>query len=150
MPNPNPIMKFSAEYQPAGRGISYRNRLVEALRRCGLGEEEFLDAFIRTSIELAESNPAQGVMMLKEIFARISPIQKTLSPPVEFDYDQGGTPAQQIDNVISAVSKGEIPIDVAAQVVAMIKIGIDVREVTELAERLERLEALIAEQSAKD
>lgn len=146
MANNNPIMKFSAEYQPAGRGLSYRNRLVEALKRCGLGEEEFLDAFIRTSIRMAEENPAQGVQMLKEIFLRISPVQKAMSPPVEFTYKKDSTPVEQIEDVIHAVSNGELPIDVASQVVSMIKIGLDVKELTELAERLERLERLMEQQ----
>lgn len=143
MANNNPIMKFSAEYQPASRGLSYRTRLIEALKRCGLGEEEFLDAFIRTAIQMAEQNPAQGVQMLKEIFLRISPVQKPMSPPVEFKYRKDSTPVEQIEDVIHAVSNGELPIDVASQVVSMIKIGLDVKELTELAERLERLERLM-------
>jgi len=147
MANPNPIMKFSAEYQPAGRGLSYRNRLIEALKRCGMGEEEFLDAFIRTSIRMVEENPTQGVQMLKEIFLRISPMQKTMAPPVEFKYQKGATPVQQIEDVIQSVSLGELPIDVASQVVSMIKVGLDVKELTELAERLEKLERLMEQQN---
>lgn len=143
MANPNPVAKFSSEYQPASRGINYRSRLIEALKRCGMGEEEFLDAFIKTSIDMSEKNPAQGIQMLKEIFMRISPVQKSMSPPVEFKYKKGSTPVEQIDDVIHAVSQGELPIDVAAQVVAMIKTGLDVKEITELAERLERLEKLM-------
>ena len=104
MANPNPVMKFSSEYQPAGRGLSYRNRLIEALKRCGLGEEEFLDAFIRTSIRMTEENPTQGVQMLKEIFLRISPVQKSMAPPVNFKYRKDATPVEQIEDVIQSVS----------------------------------------------
>ena len=148
MANPNPVMKFSSEYQPAGRGLSYRNRLIEALKRCGLGEEEFLDAFIRTSIRMTEENPTQGVQMLKEIFLRISPVQKSMAPPVNFKYRKDATPVEQIEDVIQSVSSGELPIDVASQVVSMIKIGLDVKELTELAARLERLEKLLEQQNA--
>lgn len=149
MANNNPVMKFSAEYQPASRGLSYRNRLIEALKRCGLGEEEFLDAFIKTAVQMSEENPAQGVQMLKEIFLRISPVQKPMAPPVEFKYCKKSTPVEQIEDVIQAVSNGELPIDVASQVVSMIKIGLDVKELTELAVRLERLEKLLEEPQAK-
>lgn len=148
MANNNPVMKFSAEYQPASRGLNYRNRLIEALKRCGMGEEEFLDAFIRTAIKMTEENPSQGVQMLKEIFLRISPVQKPMAPPVEFKYRKNSTPVEQIEDVIYAVSNGELPIDVASQVVSMIKTGLDVKELTELAERLERLEKLLEDKNA--
>lgn len=97
---------------------------------------------------MAEENPAQGVQMLKEIFLRISPVQKPMSPPVEFKYRKDCTPVEQIEDVIQAVSAGELPIDVASQVVSMIKIGLDVKELTELAERLERLERMMEEKNA--
>lgn len=146
MANPNPVTKFSAEYQPASRGLNYRTRLIEALKRCGMGEEEFLDAFIHTSIKMSNENPAQGVQMLREIFLRISPVQKAMAAPVEFKYNKKSTPVEQIDEVILAVSKGQLPIDVATQVVGMIKTGLDVKELTELAERLERLERMMEQQ----
>lgn len=97
---------------------------------------------------MSEENPAQGVQMLKEIFLRISPVQKALAPPVEFKYNKSSTPVEQIEDVISAVSSGELPIDVASQVVAMIKVGLDVKELTELAERLDKLEAALEAMNA--
>ena len=48
---------------------------------------------------------------------------------------------------IQSVSSGELPIDVASQVVSMIKVGLDVKELTELAARLERLEKLLEQQN---
>ena len=87
--------------------------------------EEFLDAFIRTSIRMTEENPTQGVQMLEgNIPLRISPVQQSMAPPVNFKYRKDATPVEQIEDVIQSVSSGELPIDVASQVVSMIRVGL--------------------------
>ena len=69
--------------------------------------------------------------------------------PVEFDFPDGGSHADKIDAILSAVASGLISPDVAVMISGVVKTALDVRETTELVERMERLEALINAQAAK-
>ena len=68
-------------------------------------------------------------------------------PTYEFPFAINDTPADKIEKLIQEVSEGSMPADIASMIVAMIKIGVDVRETTDLVLRLERLEQLLAEKS---
>ncbi|UCS82875.1 coil containing protein [Yersinia phage vB_YenS_P400] len=132
------MAKFSSDNQPEQRrGRDRRKLIVEALERAGLDEEAFYDKVI----EIAVTNADTG--MMRELLIRFNPIPKPVAPQIKFSFPDGGTPVEKIDAIIRGVADGEIPTDLGKQITDMIKTGLDVLEVTELAVRLENLERLL-------
>jgi len=144
MANPNPKHKFSSDNQPAPRGKSYRTVLLEALRSANNPMNEV--EFVKFYIDQAMSDKDTG--MLREIFLRLNPIPKPVAPPVEFDFPADGSPVEKMDAIIKGVSTGAVPADIGKMMADIIKSGLDIQEVTELATRLERLEKLLEERNA--
>lgn len=146
MANPNPKHKFTSTNQPC-KTKSYRTRLIEALKAANdpMTETEFLTYYIN---EAMSSEPAQAVAMLREIFLRINPVPKPVSPTVDFDFPANGTPVEKINAIANGIASGVVPVDVGKQMAEIIKTGLDVQEVTELAARLERLEKLLEQKQA--
>lgn len=146
MANPNPKHKFSSTNQPPPRGKSYRTVLLEALRAANtpMNEIEFVTYYINRAMTCED---AQATGMLREIFLRLNPIPKPVAPPVEFDFPADGTPVQKMDAIIKGVSTGVVPADIGKMMADILKAGLDIEEVTELAARLERLEKLLEAQN---
>lgn len=132
---------FGSDNQPTKRrGKSYATLLVEALKRAGESEEQFLDRAVNHALE-------GDMMIFREILVRLSPVPKATYPNFTVDIRPEDSPADKLDKIIAAVANAEIPADVAAQMAQLIKAAIEVREVTELVQRLERLEQLLAERA---
>ena len=142
MANPNPKHKFSSTNQPPAKARTYRNVLLEALKKSNkpMSEVEFVTYYVN---EAMESEPVQASAMLREIFLRINPVPKPVAPPVEFEFPSNGSALDKVNAIISGVASGLIPTDLGKSMVDMIKVGLDVLEVTELAVRLEKLERLL-------
>lgn len=147
MANPNPKHKFSSANQPPPRGKSYRTVLLEALKASSkpMSEIEFVTHYINKALS---ADDAQAAGMLREIFLRLNPIPKPVAPPIEFDFPSDGTPVQKMDAIITGVSIGAVPADIGKMMADIIKAGLDIEEVTELAARLERLEKLLEDKNA--
>lgn len=129
---------FSSENQPPNkRGKDKRKLLVEALERKGYTEETLYD----TIVEMAITD--RDTAMMKELIVRFSPLPKPVAPLFEVDFPDDGTPVDKIDAVIRGIANGIIPADIGKMFAEVIKTGLDVAEVTELAQRLERLERLL-------
>lgn len=134
---------FSSENQPPNkRGKDKRKLLVEALERKGYTEETLYD----TIVEMAITD--RDTAMMKELIVRFSPLPKPVAPVFEVDFPDDGTPVEKIDAVIRGIANGIIPADIGKMFAEVIKTGLDVQEVTELAVRLERLEKLLEQQNA--
>lgn len=116
--------------------------LLEALRACNnpMGEIEFVTYYIDQAMKEGDAG------MLREIFLRLNPIPKPVAPPIEFDFPADGTPVQKMDAIIKGVSTGVVPADIGKMMADIIKSGLDIQEITELAARLERLEKLLEQQ----
>ena len=144
MANPNPKHKFSSANQPPPRGKSYRTVLIEALKASAqpMSEIEFVTHYIDQAMNSGDTG------MLREIFLRLNPIPKPVAPPIEFDFPADGTPVQKMDAIIKGVSTGVVPADIGKMMADILKAGLDIEEVTELAARLERLEKLLEAQNA--
>lgn len=133
---------FSSENQPPNkRGKDKRKLLVEALERKGYTEETLYD----TIVEMAITD--RDTAMMKELIVRFSPLPKPVAPVFEVDFPDDGTPVEKIDAVIRGIASGIIPADIGKMFAEVIKTGLDVQEVTELAQRLERLEKLLEQQN---
>lgn len=132
---------FSSENQPPNkRGKDKRKLLVEALERKGYTEETLYDTIVEMAIT------ERDTAMMKELIVRFSPLPKPVAPVFEVDFPDDGTPVEKIDAVIRGIANGIIPADIGKMFAEVIKTGLDVQEVTELAQRLERLEKLLEQQ----
>ena len=133
---------FSSENQPPNkRGKDKRKLLIEALERKGFTEETLYDTIVDMAINQRDT------AMMKELIVRFSPLPKPVAPVFEVDFPDDGTPVEKIDAVIRGIASGIIPADIGKMFAEVIKTGLDVAEVTELAARLERLEKLLEQHS---
>lgn len=133
---------FNSENQPKNRrGKDKRQLLIAALERQGLSEEALYDKIV--SMAVIEGDSA----MMKELIVRFSPLPKPVAPTFEVDFPDEGTAVEKIDAVIRGIATGVIPADLGKTFAEVVRVGLDVREVTELAARLERLEQLLESQS---
>lgn len=133
---------FSSENQPPNkRGKDKRKLLIEALERKGFTEETLYDTIVDMAINQRDT------AMMKELIVRFSPLPKPVAPVFEVDFPDDGTPVERIDAVIRGIASGIIPADIGKMFAEVIKTGLDVAEVTELAARLERLEKLLEQQN---
>jgi hypothetical protein len=140
---------FSKDNQPNGhlrgkRGPEKRTLILDAIRRAlpealdGVdAEAAFYDVMVRRALNLHDKDSGQ---LLKELFSRLAPSDKSTLPAIEFPFREGGSPAEKIEDVQSAVAAGILPVDMGNTMVSMIVAGIKVFEVTEMAERLARIE----------
>lgn len=142
---------FSAENQPKNRGRKpgpdKRTMILDSIRRLvpedkqGVDAEQFFyDLLVGRALNFRDKDSAQ---LLKELYARLAPQDKTTLPTIEFDMREDGTPSQKIDDIQKAVADGVLPVDMANTMVSMIVAGIKVFEVTEMAERLARIEEML-------
>lgn len=135
---------FSSENQPPNkRGKDKRKLLIEALERKGFTEETLYDTIVDMAINQRDT------AMMKELIVRFSPLPKPVAPVFEVDFPDEGTPVEKIDAVIRGIASGIIPADIGKMFAEVIKTGLDVAEVTELAARLERLEKLLEQQQSQ-
>lgn len=138
------ITQFTKDNQPSGRpgrGVGWRRKILEAFERAGKTEDEFIEYIIARAFDKADDLSPR---MLELLVNRLAPLNRSVFPLYKVEIPADATPADRIDAIINAVAKEELPADVANMLVAMIKVGMDVREVTELSERLAALEQLIA------
>lgn len=132
---------FNSENQPKNRrGRDKRQLLIAALERQGFSEDDLYDKIVNMAVREGDS------AMMKELIVRFSPLPKPVAPTFEVDFPDEGTAVEKIDAVIRGIATGVIPADLGKTFAEVVRVGLDVREVTELAARLERLEKLLEEQ----
>jgi len=144
------ITTFGKDHQPKNRTPrtgrpGWRRLILEALEQEGYSEKDFVKALVSKAFDKGDQH---SINVLIELVKRLDPIAKAHWPHVEFDFDVNATPVQKIDSVMVKVAAGEIPPDVGAMLVEMIKTGVIVMESTELAERLANIERMLQEQEA--
>ncbi len=131
---------FNSENQPKkrkGRGKSERTKILEAMERAGQTEEGFYDLLMKKAF-----NPEDN-FTFKELLNRISPIPKAVAPLIKFDFDTNLNLEGQANQILSAMSKSEIPPDIGNSIIDGIYKIIKVKEVTDIDERLKKMEAEI-------
>ena len=137
---------FTSEYQPEKkpRGKGWRTKILEALQEEGKTEEDFIRYVLSRAFN--PDDPLSG-KLLELVINRLSPMQKAVMPTYAFKWEDGLTPAQKVDRIIDAVANEELPADVAALLVGVIKDGLAILESTELVIRLEKLEQLLQDRA---
>lgn len=141
MPSKNPATQFSKDRQPARRrGKDVKTKMLEAIKKeTGQSEAAFYQSIAKKAITNGD------VVLMKELLMRVAPVAKPVAPDVRFDFPEDGSPVQQVDAIMKAVSEGKVPADVAQMLVNMIRAKLDVLEISELADRLDAIEKQLAD-----
>ena len=139
-------MAFTSENQPkpenrSGGPSSIKRKIIAALERSQLSEEQFLDIIVSKAV-------TEGGIFLQEVLKRYSPLTKqTFEALTIEDWPKNGTPIQKADVILNAMANGDIPPDLGALFIESISKSLGIEEITELAKRLEALEAIIAQKT---
>ncbi|MFM7009222.1 MAG: hypothetical protein ACKO0Z_07840 [Betaproteobacteria bacterium] len=129
--------QFSSTRQPTKRrGKGARALIIEALKRAGKSETAALDRLVEIAFD--DESPAMQSMLVR-ICEILAPVGKPSFQNIEFDLNTKLSPVEQVRQVLKAVSDGEIPADIGATVVAIIKDGMVVQDISEIAKDLEEL-----------
>jgi hypothetical protein len=137
-----PANAFTAANQPTPgntRGKSPKTKALAALQRINGWSEDDLYDHIAT-----EAFKKNNKDMLKAFLDAAVPTARTTLPPVQWQYDRNAPYHEKAEVVMDAMSKGEIPPDVALDIINSIKHIATVHEQHELAKRIEQLEQLLA------
>lgn len=142
MPTP-----FTSDNQPSNRksGPNIKAKIIAALGRRDMTEEQFLDRWIVLALGEGKDMPGGGVFM-SELLKRYSPITKQTFESIAIEgWPKDGTPIQKAEVILNAMASGDIPPDLGALFIESISKSLGIEEITELAKRLEALEAIINE-----
>lgn len=135
---------FTSENQPEKRkprGPDRRTLLLNAIADVtGKDENAFYSEVVRRAMDPEDPASAQ---LMKEVLGRMYPTSRPTMPVIEFEFRKTGTPADRVEDISNAVADGILPADVAKVMVDIIKSGLDIVEVTELADRLEKIERML-------
>lgn len=134
MPKP-----FTSENQPSNRksGPNIKAKIVAALGRANLSEEQFLDVLIAKAI-------TDGGIFLQEVLKRYSPITKQTFESIAIaDWPKDGTPVQKAEVILNAMASGDIAPDIGNLFIESISKSLGIEELTELSKRLEVLEKIL-------
>ncbi|WNK19364.1 DUF5681 domain-containing protein [Halomonas piscis] len=98
---------------------------------------------IERTIQMALDGDMAAMKLLLE---RVLPPLKASAAPVSIELPEGGSLADNAKAILSAAANGQVPGDVASQLISAIGATAKVVEIDEISERLEALEAAAHEQ----
>jgi hypothetical protein len=122
---------------PAGKPTGTKNRATVMAQALFDGEAETLT---RKIIELAKGGDMQALRVCVD---RLCPPMKAQAAPVQVDIPETDSISDIANAFIKAAADGQLPPDVAAQLVSAVGTLARVVEVDELKERLVALEAAV-------
>lgn len=142
---------FSKENQPKRRGKAAKTKLWDAIRAesllgCSEGDDNttvearFLAHVVSRAVDPEDMASAQ---LLKTLMDKHYTSIKATLPEIEFEFDSGGTPSEQVMQIMEATSTGQMPPDVATMFIQAIKAAVDIEAATDLKERIEKLEEML-------
>jgi hypothetical protein len=121
------------------RGKSSKTKILNALKKKMNWSED--DLFEHIVNEAFVNNNKD---MIEIVIKTAIPIPKTTLQPVNFQYDRNAPYHEKAEVVMEAMSKGDIPPDVALDIINSIKHIATVHEQEQLVKRIEQLEALLS------
>lgn len=116
------------------RGKSERNKILDAMKRCGKTEDGFYDMLI------TKSHNEDDAFTFKELLIRMSPVPKAVNPLYEFPFDEKGSHHKQSLQIVKAISTGKIPSDIGYSIISTISSMLNIQEKTDFEERLKAIE----------
>ena len=75
------------------------------------------------------------------VLSRVAPTLRSQSQTVNFDFDPSGSISQQVEQILRAVSTGEVPPDLGKQIIDAVQALSSIRTAEELEQRITELEA---------
>ena len=141
--------RFSSENQPKGRGMSFKNKLLEVIRDnslLGVGVNESKEraeqAYLKHLAKRAfDPDDDHSHILLKELLSKSYPSLKPTMDTFDFKLNENSTPAEKAEALIMAISTGDIPPDVGSMLIQAAKNMVDIELATDLKERIEAIEA---------
>ncbi len=125
---------------PAGKPVGTRHKATQAALMLLDGETE---ALTRKAVDLALEGDTTALKMCLD---RIVPSLKSTAPTVKLNVPMPESLTDAAKAFISAAANGEIPPDIAAQMVSALAGASRVEEMESVKQRLEGLERAIKEQ----
>lgn len=147
------MTEFSSDYQPKKRkrGPNKRTLFIDALKKKATSEEAFYEFCVDVAMgthsykddsnEFVHGKPDN--QMLKEILARLSPLNKQTLPTYDFEFPSNGTKVQKAESIVNAIGEGILPIDAAKLMMDLLESAASIEEKEELSERVNKLEELL-------
>ena len=126
---------------PAGKPKGTRHKATQAAMVLLDGEA---DALTRKAVELALEG---DVTALRLCLDRIAPSLKSTAPLINIDVEQPESLTDTAKSFVAAAANGEIPPDIAAQLVSAVASVARVEEMENVKERLESIERAIKEKN---
>ena len=126
------------------RGKAKKSLMLEAIREVCGSEQEFLQSVITIGMGDRDKEIHPNPTLLTLVLNRIEPPLKAVAPMVEFDFDIDAKPHEQANQLLNAVSNGQIAPDIGQMFISSLKSMIDIEEYTDLKDRIERLEKALA------
>lgn len=124
---------------PAGKPRGVKHRATQAVQALLEGE---LDALTRKAVQLALEGDTTA---LKLCLDRLAPPLKPTALPIELEIPAPNTLTATARAFVCAAAAGEIPPDIAAQLVSVVASVAKVEEMEEIKHRLEALERAVKE-----
>jgi hypothetical protein len=144
------MSKFDSDNQPEqrrGRGKAFKTKLFEAIRAKALlnvpddaTNEEVEQAFIQHLALEALKADEPDIYLMKDLMARAFPPIKAAMDTFNFELDPDSSPSEKAQAILVAVSRGEIPPDVATMLINASKAALDIEALTEMKDRIDALE----------
>lgn len=141
---------FSEGMQPdKRRGKSKRTLILEAIKSESLltvspdssnedCEKAFFGHILKRAVNPEDQNSA---MLLKTVLDKGWSSVKSSMEPVKFKLDKSKTLDEQANQILIAISDGDLPPDVGVMMINAITNMLKIKEVTDLEERIKALEA---------
>lgn len=126
---------------PAGKPKGTKNKITQAAMILLEGEAE---ALTRKAINLALEGDVTALRLCLE---RIAPSLKSTAPLLNLEDELPDSLTETAKTFVKAAAKGEIPPDIASQLVSAVASVARIEEMENVKERLESLERVIKEQS---
>lgn len=140
---------FSEGMQPdKRRGKSKRTLILEAIQEESLlrmspdsskddCEKAFFGHILARAVNPEDQN---GAMLLKALLDKGWASVKSTMEPVKFNLDKSKPLSDQANEILFAISEGDIPPDVGVLMVNAITNALKIKEITELEDRIKALE----------
>jgi len=119
---------------PAGKQRGVRHKATQTMQVLLQGE---LEAITRKAVELALDG---DTMALKLCLDRLAPPLKPVATPITLDLPAQANLTETARALVGAAASGDVPPDVAAQLVSAVASAAKVEELEQIRHRLEALE----------
>ena len=117
-----------------GRGKTIaRSKILASLDRIGVTEEDFIDNVVQRAHEDKDKDA------LTFVLEKLLPRPKATQEPVAFNME-GESLSERAESLLQAVSKGELAIDQASQLIGALSALGSLIEIDQIEARLARLE----------